>query len=501
MTETHLDVLIVGAGLSGIGAAYHLQTRCPGKSFAILEARDAIGGTWDLFRYPGIRSDSDMHTLGYRFKPWTAAKAIADGPAIRDYVVETAKENGIDAHIRFGHRVKRAAWSSDDAQWTVEAETTGTGEPVRFTCSFLLMCSGYYRYDAGYTPDFEDQDAFTGQIVHPQLWPEDLDYSGKKVVVIGSGATAVTLVPEMATDAGHVTMLQRSPTYMVSRPSTDGIANSLRRMFPDKFAYGLTRWKNILLGWFFYNRAQTHPARIKDRLLSMVQEELGPDYDIETHFTPRYNPWDQRLCLVPDSDMFAAIRDKKASITTGTIDKFVETGIQLESGEVVPADIIVTATGLELQIFGGMDVLVDGRAVDPGDLVYYKGMMFDGVPNFANVFGYTNASWTLKADLTSEFVCRLINHLEESGASYAVPRLDPSEVDVEREPPLDSGYFARAIDRLPKQGSKMPWRQNHNYMKDLFAIRYGRLDDGAMQFVHKEAPATAPKPVQVAEPT
>jgi monooxygenase len=480
MASEHFDVLVVGAGLSGIGAGHHLQRARPGKSYVILEARDAIGGTWDLFRYPGIRSDSDMYTLGYAFRPWTQAKAIADGPSILTYVRDTAAEGGIDQHIRFGHNVEHASWSTADACWTVEAEHEG--RTVRFTCRFLFMCSGYYDYAGGHTPDFAGRDAFKGQIIHPQAWPEDLDYAGKRVVVIGSGATAVTLVPEMAKTAGHVTMLQRSPTYVVSRPAEDALAIRLRKFLPAMLAYQIIRWRNVLLGAWFFNLARKKPEDVKRRLVGMVRKELGPDYDVETHFTPRYNPWDQRLCLVPDADLFAALRDGSASVVTGEIDRLTKDGVRLTSGEVLPADIIVTATGLKMNLFGGMTISVDGSAIDASKTMAYKGLMFSGVPNLASSFGYTNASWTLKADLTCEYVCRLLNHMDRIGMRQATPRL--SDPTVEERPWLDftSGYVQRAIAHLPKQGSKAPWRLNQNYGRDMITLRFGRMEDGVMEF-------------------
>jgi cation diffusion facilitator CzcD-associated flavoprotein CzcO len=476
----HVDVLIVGAGLSGIGAAWHLQDRCPGKSYAILEARDAIGGTWDLFRYPGIRSDSDMHTLGYRFRPWTEAKAIADGPSIRQYVRDTAREAGIDRHIRFHHRVVSASWSSVDALWTITAELDG--QEVEMTTSFLFFCSGYYSYDEAYRPKWEGEAAFKGQFVHPQFWPEGIDYAGKKVVVIGSGATAVTIVPEMARTAAHVTMLQRSPTYVVSRPGEDGIANRLRRLLPPKAAYAATRWKNVLFGMFFFRMARKSPAKVKERLIGMVSAELGPDYDVATHFTPSYNPWDQRLCLVPDADLFASLREGKSSVVTDTIARFTGDGIELKSGKTLPADIVVTATGLKLNILGSVQVSVDGRSVDPSKELTYKGMMLSDVPNAAFAFGYTNASWTLKADLTSEFVCRTLNYMDKRRVKIATPvRTDPA---MSEEPYLDfsSGYVQRALEILPKQGAKPPWKLNQNYALDLMTLRFGKIDDGTMRF-------------------
>ena len=487
MTAEHFDVIVVGAGISGIGAGYHLQRDCPDRSYAILEGRAAIGGTWDLFRYPGIRSDSDMYTLGFAFRPWTNAKAIADGPSIREYVVDTAREYGIDRHIRFGHHVKRAAWSTADARWTLEAE--GPDGPVTLTCNFLSMCSGYYDYARGHTPDFPGAERFRGRIVHPQFWPDDLDYAGKRVVVIGSGATAVTLVPEMARQAAHVTMLQRSPTYVVSRPSEDGVANWLRAKLPGGLAYGITRWKNVLLGMFFFNQTRRKPAQAKERLIGMVREHLGPDYDVATHFTPRYNPWDQRLCLVPDADLFDALKAGNASIATDRIARFTETGIALESGETLDADVIVTATGLELQLLSGVAFTVDGTAMNPAQSLNYKGMMFSDVPNLASSFGYTNASWTLKADLTAAYVCRLLNTMKRRGLRQCTPRI--TDPDVTEQPFLDfsSGYVQRAIDKFPKQGNKKPWRLNQNYARDLMALRYGSVDT-SMEFSNPE-PAKA----------
>jgi cation diffusion facilitator CzcD-associated flavoprotein CzcO len=489
MAIEHFDVLIVGAGLSGIGAAYHLQRDCPGKTYAILEARAAIGGTWDLFRYPGIRSDSDMYTLGYAFKPWREAKAIADGPSILNYVRETAAENGVDRHIRYDHKVKRATWSSETATWTVEAEHDG--QIVKVSCDFLSMCSGYYNYDAGYTPDFAGTERFKGRIVHPQHWPTDLDYAGKRVVVIGSGATAVTLVPEMAKTAAHVTMLQRSPTYVVSRPAQDGLANWLRAKLPIKLAYGLTRWKNVLLSMLFFNIARKKPEKTKERLLGLVREHLGPDYDVATHFTPRYNPWDQRLCLVPDADLFDSIKAGTSSVVTDHIDTFTETGIQLTSGQTLDADVIVTATGLRMQLLSGMELVVDGRRIDLPQTTSYKGMMFSDVPNLASTFGYTNASWTLKADLTAEYVCRLLNHMDRTGTRICVPHLTDDHMEVEPWLDFSSGYVQRALSVLPKQGAKKPWKVHQNYALDMMALRFGAMDDGAMTFSKPKTSAKA----------
>ncbi len=486
MTENeHFDVLIVGAGLSGVAAGYHLQQKCPSKSFAILEGRDAIGGTWDLFRYPGIRSDSDMFTLGYSFKPWTEPKAIADGSRILNYVRETAAENGIDNKIRFRHRVKRASWSTPEARWTVEAERIvgeGASEVVRFTCNFLFMCSGYYKYEEGYTPEFAGTKDFAGQIVHPQKWPEHLDYAGKRVVVIGSGATAVTLVPEMAKAASHVTMLQRSPTYVVSRPAQDPLANKLRKNLPASLAYHLIRWRNVLFGMYFFQLSRRNPARVKELILSGVRMALGPDYDIASHFTPRYNPWDQRLCLVPDGDLFKAIREKRASVVTNQIDTFTQKGIRLKDGSELEADVIVTATGLVLQVAGGVEMAVDGRKVDFSKTLNYKGMMYSDVPNLASALGYTNASWTLKCDLTCEYVCRLINYMDRHGYRQCTPHNDDPAVKPQPALSFTSGYVQRSIDKLPKQGDRRPWRLYQNYALDIVSLRFGKVKDGVMQY-------------------
>lgn len=482
----HVDVVVVGAGLSGIGAGYHLQTKCPDRSYAILEARDAIGGTWDLFRYPGIRSDSDMHTLGFSFRPWTNAKAIADGPSIRAYVEETARAYGIDRHIRFGHRIVRADWSTADATWTVTVKAGG--ETRRMTCNFLFMCTGYYNYAKGFRPTFVGEDEFSGRIVHPQFWPADLDYAGKRVLVIGSGATAVTLVPEMARDAAGVTMLQRSPTYVVSRPSEDKLANWLRARLPAKMAYGVTRWKNVSLGQYFYRLTRKRPEQVKERLIGMVREHLGPDYDVATHFTPRYNPWDQRLCLVPDADLFDAIKAGRAEVVTGTIARFTPGGLRLNDGRELAADVVVTATGLELQLMSDLALTLDGVSVDAAKSFNYKGMMFSDIPNLASVFGYTNASWTLKADLTAAYVCRLLNTMRKRGMRQCTPRVNGP---LEPAPFLDfsSGYVQRALDRLPKQGNRAPWLVNQSYAKDVLALRFGSVDD-EMEFSNP-APAKA----------
>ena len=474
----HFDVVIVGAGLSGIGAAHHLQGNCPTHSYVILEGRDAIGGTWDLFRYPGIRSDSDMFTLGYAFRPWTEAKAIADGPSILKYVRDTASEAGIDRHIRFGHKVQSAEWNSADSTWTVSAESNG--RVVRFTCNFLNMCSGYYDYAEGHNPEFEGRERFGGEIVHPQHWPEDLDYADKRVVVIGSGATAVTVVPEMAKTAAHVTMLQRSPTYVVSMPAADGLGERLRRYLPETWVYAISRWLRVLGGMWFFAYCRRSPEKACEMVLKGVRAAL-PGYDVEKHFTPSYNPWEQRMCLMPDGDLFAAIRDGSASVVTDTIDSFDETGVVLDSGEHLDADVIVTATGLKLRFLANLDITVDGEAVSPASMLIYKGMMFSDVPNLAFTMGYTNASWTLKADLTSEYVCRLLNHMRRHGFTECRA---PRDLRVSEEPLIDfsSGYVQRALDILPKQGAVKPWKLNQNYALDTLALRYGAVEDGVLRF-------------------
>ena len=486
----HFDVLIVGAGLSGIGAGRHLQTHCPGQRYAILEARDRLGGTWDLFRYPGVRSDSDMYTLGYSFRPWEDAKSIAAGPAILKYVRDTAAEHGITGKIRYGHRVKRAAWSSTEAAWTVDVERGETQELVRMRCNFLFMCSGYYSYAQGYTPEFAGIERFKGRVVHPQQWTDDVDFAAKRVVVIGSGATAVTLVPALAQTAAHVTMLQRSPTWMVALPAEDALANALRRVLPARLAYGITRWKQVLLGMLFFNLCRRNPARAKKLLLRGVRAHLGPHFDIERHFTPRYNPWEQRLCLVPDADFFRAINAGRASVVTDQIETFTEKGLKLQSGTELEADLIVTATGLALQVLGGLQVSVDGALVDPAKTLTYKGMMYSDVPNLAVAFGYTNASWTLKCDLTCEYVCRLLNHMKKSALAQCTPRnTDPT---ITHEPCFDfsSGYMQRSLHKFPKQGSKAPWKLHQNYARDIVSLRFGKIDDGVMAFSNP-LPATA----------
>jgi cation diffusion facilitator CzcD-associated flavoprotein CzcO len=498
MSLEHFDVLIVGAGLSGIGAGCHLQAECPDKTYAILEARESIGGTWDLFRYPGIRSDSDMYTLGYSFRPWREAKSIADGSSILKYVRDTATENGIEEKVRFHHRVLRAEWSSADARWTVEALRTDTQQMVKLTCGFLLMCSGYYRYDEGYTPDFEGTERFRGRIVHPQKWTEDVDYEEKRVVVIGSGATAVTLIPAIAQSAEHVTMLQRSPSYIVSLPAEDAIANFLRRVLPAKLAYSIVRWKNVLITMLVFQLSRRRPGFAKALVRKGIEKRLPQGYDIDTHFKPRYSPWDQRLCLVPDGDLFDAICAGRASVVTDDIDTFTENGLRLASGAELEADLIVTATGLNLLTLGGMQITVDGRDVDVSETMSYKGMMLSGVPNMAMAFGYTNASWTLKCDLTCGYVCRLLNHMDDHGYVQCIPQ--NHDASVAEEPFIDftSSYVLRSIDQFPKQGSKAPWRLHQNYALDILALKLGRVDDGAMRFSRGTRAPDAEEPLAAA---
>lgn len=480
MTTEHVDVLIIGAGLSGIGAAHHIHSAFPRRTYAILEAREAIGGTWDLFRYPGVRSDSDMHTLGYRFRPWTQAKSIADGPSILEYIRQTAADAGIDRHIRFGHRVVKASWSTEEPKWTVTAEHDG--KQVELTTSLLYLCTGYYHYEAGHTPKFPGISQFGGTVVHPQHWPADLDYKGKKVVVIGSGATAVTLVPAMASDAEHVTMLQRSPTYIATMPGEDKIANRLRELLGNRRAYSITRWKNVAVATLIYQLSRRRPGLVKSLLRKAAARQLPRDYDIDTHFTPRYQPWDQRLCLAPDGDIFRAIRRGRASVVTGHIREFTPTGIRLESGSTVDADIVVTATGLRLLAFGGMRLIVDGDEVKLPETMAYKGMMLSGVPNFVFTIGYTNASWTLKADLVSEYVVRLLRHMDAHGYSRCVPTND--DPTVTEQPLLDfqAGYVLRAIHEFPKAGSRAPWQLGMSYAHDVVNLRFGKIDDGALRF-------------------
>lgn len=491
-----IDVLVVGAGLSGIGAAYHLQTQCPQHRFVVIEGRKSIGGTWDLFRYPGVRSDSDMHTLGYRFKPWKAKKSIADGPSILDYLRETVAENGLARHIRFQQQAIKAEWHSDNAAWTVTVRRVDTGDELIYTCNFLFMCSGYYSYSGGYVPEFPGRDRFQGQIIEPQQWPAGLNYRGRRVVIIGSGATAVTLVPAMAGDAAHVTMLQRSPTYMISRPDHDVLANMMRSLLPGKTAYALTRWKNIRLQELFYQQTRRNPEKVRKRLLKWVSAELPPGYDVAKHFTPRYKPWDQRLCLVANGDFFQAIRTKKASVVTDHIETFTATGIRLRSGEELQADIIVTATGLQLVTLGEMDFVVDGRPVDFATTWTYKGLAYSDVPNLVSSFGYINASWTLRADLTCEYVCRLLKHMGQTGTRQCTPRLRPQDRNMPQRPWVDnfsSGYMQRMLPMLPKQGDRAPWLNTQRYSQDIKMFRDAPLDDGVMQF-------TAAGPAAVCEP-
>ena len=476
-----VDVLIIGAGLSGIGGACQLRRNCPDRSFMILESREASGGTWDLFRYPGIRSDSDMYTYGYGFKPWTDKSSIADGHKILSYIREAAAEYDVERHIRYQHKVVSAAWSSTEERWLVTADRGDTGEQVTISCQFIFSCSGYYDYEQGYTPEFAGIDAFNGQVVHAQHWPEDLDYQGKRVVVIGSGATAVTLVPAMSKDTASLVMLQRTPTYIANVPEEQPMAEKLRKWLPDSYVFRLTRWKQVLFQIYIYQLSRKRPQDLRKFLLGGVRKELGPDYDVATHFTPDYNPWDQRLCAVPDGDMFAAIREGRAEVVTDHIDQFNREGIQLKSGKQLDADIVILATGLNLKFAGGVEYSVDGKALDFTDHFIYRGMMFSDLPNMAFTVGYTNSSWTLKADLTGQYVCRLLNKMVRSGYASVTPRL---KGDIDEVPLLDfdAGYVLRAREQFPKQGNRLPWKNYQNYIRDFIGLRLGRLNDDELEF-------------------
>jgi monooxygenase len=489
MTE-HLDVVIVGAGISGVSAAWHLQDRCPTKSYTILERRDDLGGTWDLFKYPGIRSDSDMFTLGFRFKPWRSAKSIADGADIKAYIKEAAVENGIDRHVRYRHRVVAADWSDAENRWTLTVENDGGQYDI--TCSFLFACTGYYNYDEGYSPTFPGSEDFEGTIVHPQHWSEDLDYAGKKIVVIGSGATAITLIPALVNSgSGHVTMLQRSPTYIGSLPGVDPFAVRTNRWLPDHLAHIANRWKAIAFSTFQYQLSRKRPAYMRRVLMTMAERRLPKGYDVEKHFGPRYNVWDQRLCLAPDGDFFRTIRHGKADVVTDTIERFTKTGIKLTSGEELQADIIITATGLNMQLLGGVRPTRNGELMDLTSLMTYKGLMFSGVPNFAITFGYTNASWTLKADLVSEFVCRLLNYMDARGFDFVEPEQPGNDVDELPFMDFSPGYFQRSMHLLPKSGSRAPWRLKQNYLFDMRTIRRGKVADEGLRFAKKRVAVAA----------
>ena len=477
----HFDVIIIGAGLSGIGAGYRLQTRCPNKRYVILEGRSEIGGTWDLFRYPGVRSDSDMHTLGYPFRPWKEPEAIADGARILQYVRDTAREFGIDRNIRFRQRVISASWSSENTRWTVEAKSD-TGESRRYTCKFLYGCTGYYRYDAGYQPEFPGAERFRGRFVHPQQWPEDLDYTDQKVVIIGSGATAVTMVPAMARTAAHVTMLQRSPSYILSLPNHDPIAHLIRRALPERAALHVVRWKNILINIVIFQISRRSPNRMRRMLRDGATKDLPQGYEVDKHFNPTYQPWDQRLCLIPDSDFYKSISAGRASVVTDQIDTLTEHGIRLKSGEELEADIVVSATGLRMLVVGGVRLIVDGVPVEPSREFIYKGTMISNVPNFAFCVGYTNAPWTLRADLASTYFCRVLNHMHRRGYRTCTPVCDPASLEPRPLLNLTSGYIQRAAADLPKSAATAPWLIRQNYIRDWLTMKLSRLEDGVLQF-------------------
>ncbi|MCU0444801.1 MAG: NAD(P)/FAD-dependent oxidoreductase [Microscillaceae bacterium] len=478
----HFDVLIIGAGLSGIGAAHYIQSRCPDRTYAVLEMRPAMGGTWDLFRYPGIRSDSDMYTLGYAFRPWREAKAIADGPAILKYIRETAEAEGIDRKIQYNRRLRGANWVSAEARWHLAVENTQDQSIMAYTCNFLFMCSGYYSYDEGYTPDFEGLADYQGLVIHPQKWPEDLDYTKQKIIVIGSGATAVTLVPELAKKAQSVIMLQRSPTYIVSMPSKDFFANWFKRVLPEKWAYEINRWRKVLFGLFFYKLARNRPNFVKKLIKQGVSKVLGKDYDVDTHFSPKYNPWDQRLCLVPDEDLFLAIKSGRVEVVTDQIAKFTEKGILLQSGKELPADIVVTATGLKMSVLDKMKLQMDGQDIQLSNHYMYRAMMVSDIPNLAISIGYTNASWTLKTDLTCAYVCRLLNYMRQIKVQTCTPRVREAIGDDIPLLDFNSSYVLRALPNLPKQGTKKPWRMNQNYPLDVLTIKYSSLKDPNLEF-------------------
>ena len=482
MTTNHLDVLIIGAGLSGIGAGYAVQTHCRGKRYAILEGRDTIGGTWDLFRYPGVRSDTDMYTLGYSFRPWTLPNSMGDGASILQYVRDTASEFGIDQHIRFKHRVRSASWSSDEARWNVVAEVGDEAVVTTFTCGFLYLCSGYYDYAEGFSPEFTGRHDFKGQIVHPQFWPQALNYSGKNVVVLGSGATAVTIVPAMSHQAAHVTMLQRSPSYVLSLPSVDGLANAMHRWLPTRLAHRLARMKSVAFAVAFFQVCRRKPALAKKLLRAGVAKELPQAYDVDAHFKPRYEPWDERVCFVRDADLFKALSAGRASIVTDEIERFTPDGLLLKSGRELRADIVVTATGLKLQACAGMSFNVDGRPVDLGKTYAYRGLMLSGVPNLAFCVGYTNASWTLRADLASRYVTRLINFMSRKGYRCCRPTCDDAAMKPEPLIGLRSGYVLRSVASFPKQGAAAPWRMAQNYYADLMTMRFGSVADPNLVF-------------------
>lgn len=483
MNRNHFDIIIIGAGLSGIGAACHFSKNCPDKSYTVFEARDKIGGTWDLFKYPGIRSDSDMHTFSYRFKPWTHHKSISDASTILQYLEETVEEYQLNDKINFNHQMTAVSWSSQQKEWTVHGTDKITAQAVQARCNFLMLCTGYYDYEKGYTPAFKGLDNYQGQFVHPQKWTPDIQYENKEVIVIGSGATAVTLIPAMVEKAMHISMLQRSPSYMISRPLHDPFARIVHRMLPGKLAHFLSRWKNILLSMYLYRVARKYPEKTAEYIQDQVRKELPSNYDLDTHFSPNYKPWDERLCVIPDNDLFQAIKSGKCTMLTDHIDRFTADGILLQSGEEIKADLIISATGLVLKMAGGMKITVDGEEQHFSQLLNYKGLMIENIPNMAAIIGYTNASWTLKADLVCDYVCRLLKYMNENDYIYCTPKT--AEKDMVKRPVIDfsSGYIQRGIDVLPKQGDQFPWRLHQNYVKDMIMLKYRKLDDNYLEFV------------------
>lgn len=481
MDGEYFDMVIIGAGLSGVGMACHLAKKCPGKRYLILEGRNTMGGTWDLFRYPGIRSDSDMFTFGYSFKPWISSQNLADGPSILNYIREAAQEYRVEENIHYNANVDSIAWDSSTARWSVSYTDKATGSAQQVTCNFINGCTGYYNYDHGYEPEFKGRENFKGTVIHPQKWPEQLDYKGKRVIVIGSGATAVTVVPEMSRDAAHVTMLQRSPTYVASIPEEDPITTFLRRLIPEMWVYRFARTVRVGLAAFFYSLSRRRPQGVRNFLLKQVKKAVGPEMDMK-HFTPKYNPWDERICAVKGGDLFEAVKSGRVSIVTDHIDHFTEDGIRLESGDELKADIIIAATGLDMKFFGGIAITVDGKPYDATQKMGYKAVMLEDLPNLGFTFGYTNASWTLKADITSEWICRVLTHMDATQTQCVVPVNNDSSVVHGDFLDFQSGYVKRGLHKFPKTGNKPPWKLKQLYPYDMLMLRFSTLEDGVLQF-------------------